>query len=357
MNVVSMFLRTVALVCAALLSTSAAAGPSSVAGTMTVAGKVWKVTNVHAFATTVFGAPAVRVVLSDIALTSEVARDANDRGRMAAGDKLDKMREAGTLHGMAITLSAGRSGKKMQSGSNELYDQGIGRMQFSGLDRFEQAASDSATIAGRLSLLPPQKLEGGKTIAYDITFSAPIETGDAAANAPVPARAAVASPVDATPTAAVADTLLTQFQGDTVRIVATVAGADLSIAAIFPRAVKSYLAGDGLPLMLDYQLDTDNNVKTGSTLPAPLQGSDIWAIVILRKPGEGVAQEITLTRNNGGPENGKAIKTDARLQVGGNSVQLLIPLSAMNLRKGQIVRLVVHPFGEPEPAVKTFTLQ
>jgi len=164
-----MFVRTlvamVALVAGSMGGTSGAA-VGTAKGSMTVAGRPWTLSHVHAFPKKVFGRPAVLLVFSDVDLSAADAAD---------DTKLSTLASAGKLHALGILIGDDPSGKASAI-SNEIYDQGLkGRMSIGGEDTLEGHKGDATSTSGRLFLKAPKKFENGVTFTYDVTFNAPIE--------------------------------------------------------------------------------------------------------------------------------------------------------------------------------------
>lgn len=127
-----------------------------------------------------------------------------------------------------------------------------------------------------------------------------------------------------------------------IEVTTAVRGADLSLTFEFEERVKSYLNADDPFLSIELDFDTDNNVKTGQVDDAR-RGCEFSLDVILRLPGSGKTEEVLLSRYVIDPKDGpvgKPIATNPRLTVEGKQVHLLIPLSALGLRKGQTIRIV-----------------
>lgn len=149
-------------------------------------------------------------------------------------------------------------------------------------------------------------------------------------------------------------------QGETVLTTAVV-GSDLSLTFEFEKPVKSYLSADDPFVSIDLELDTDNNTKTGWTQVDDLRkGSDLSVNIILRLPSAGKSEDVFVSRWVIDPKDGpvgRMIATNTRLRVEGTQIHLLIPLSALSLRKGQEIRLIPVAQGRDVLVDQTLTLQ
>jgi hypothetical protein len=129
-----------------------------------------------------------------------------------------------------------------------------------------------------------------------------------------------------------------------IEVTTAVRGADLSLTFEFEERVKSYLNADDPFLSIELDFDTDNNVKTGqASMNDARRGCEFTLDVILRLPGSGKTEEVLLWRDVIDPKDGavgKPVATNPRLTVEGKQMHLLIPLSALGLRKGQTIRIV-----------------
>jgi hypothetical protein len=82
------------------------------------------------------------------------------------------------------------------------------------------------------------------------------------------------------------------------------------------------------------------------------RGCEFVVLVILRLPGAGKAEEVLVSRY----VPLKSVPTNSRLSVEGKQMHLLIPLSALGLRKGQEIRLVPVAPGRDVVVEQTLTL-
>ena len=144
-----------------------------------------------------------------------------------------------------------------------------------------------------------------------------------------------------------------------IAVTASVAGSDLSVVAEFEQPPKAQLNDDNPVLSLDLYLDTDNNAKTGFDLVDDARrGADYSLTMILRAPGfggPGAKQEEVLLVKEGG-KTGKVVETNVRMTVDGARIQVLAPLAALGLRKGQTIRLAGF-CGPNDPLDRTIILQ
>ncbi len=157
-----------------------------------------------------------------------------------------------------------------------------------------------------------------------------------------------------------AEPLLFGSDQGAVGVTVAVAGADLSITWEFEKPVKSYPNADAPYVSMELDLDTDNNAKTGwSQVDDLRRGSEFMTEFIVRLPGAGKAEEFFVTRYPTDPKapGGTTVKGDARLRVDGTRANLLIPLSALGLRKGQTIRVIPVPPGQDVTRDQTLTLR
>jgi hypothetical protein len=315
---------------AALFATNAlSATPSTVSGSMTVDGKVWKLSHVHAFVAGTAHQRGVMVVVSDIPLSSAEARDPDGKGELRKGAILDRKRASGMLHGMGFQLAPGLSGKGMSTYGNEVYARELGFVQIAGSDQFETRPADAGAIAGRFFTVS-DVTASGKKIRYDITFQAPIEpTVDAGAPR----------------------TLEVPYGDGPILVTASLVDGDLEIMTSFANPVTSYLTDRGNLLQLEIQLDTDNNRKTGPQQEGDNRtGADFGIVVTLGMPEGKLKQNVMVGKwgqdASGAPQFAVFDAATPRLTVDRNELRVHVKASPINLRPRQTFRIAVGLYGK-----------
>lgn len=164
----------------------------------------------------------------------------------------------------------------------------------------------------------------------------------------------------------IASPLEVSSEAGTVSITAAVVGSDLRLLAESEEAVMGLLSAKDPIISFTLDLDTDCDAKTGRKLEnavrggtdySALRGADYTLTLIFRhtasKDIKGAPQEAVLVKEEG--MGGPVVKTNTRLTVDGNRIQVLIPLEALGLRAGKKIRLVAHSGGF-YPADETITL-
>lgn len=165
---------------------------------------------------------------------------------------------------------------------------------------------------------------------------------------------------------AIASPLEVGSEAGTVSITAAVVGSDLRLLAESEEPVMGLLGAKNQIISFNLDLDTDCDAKTGRKMEnavrggtdySALRGADYSLTLIFRhtasKDVKGKPQEAVLVKEEG--MGGPVVKTNTRLTVDGNRMQVLIPLEALGLRVGKKIRIAAYSGGF-YPADETITL-
>ena len=140
--------------------------------------------------------------------------------------------------------------------------------------------------------------------------------------------------------------LLIPGDNGAVAVSCAIAGSDLDFSVTFPSPIRSYLGPTQPAMSLTFFLDTDKNPRTGFAKSEDARkGGDYSLDLTVRLVNDTVqanADDVTLAQHSSESTFGRLVPVKATFRVDGNKIEVLLPLSAMKLKKGKPVRIAAQ---------------
>lgn len=143
-----------------------------------------------------------------------------------------------------------------------------------------------------------------------------------------------------------AGALLIPGDNGAVAVGCAIAGSDLSLTVTFPSPVQKYLGPTQPAMSLTFFLDTDKNPRTGyGKSEDARKGGDYsidFTVRLINDTVQASPDDVTVAQHSPESSFGRLVPVKASIRVDGNKIEVLVPLSALKLKKGKSVRIAAQ---------------